>query len=172
MTVWAVAGPAGAGKSTLGAALARREHAVLLDLDTITNPLLDAVAPAWHPDGHWNEVAARDVVRPARYATLRAAARAQVEIGLDVVLVAPFTAELRGGSEWGDLARAVGPELPRVVWLTAPARVLAGRIARRGEARDATARAEDPTPPRVPHLPLDATLPTIEQLARLAGPIS
>lgn len=167
MTAWVVAGPAGAGKSTLGAALAQRERAVLLDLDTVTNPLLDTVAPAWHADGHWNDVTVRDVVRPGRYAALRAVARAQLDLGLDVVLVAPFTAELRGGPEWGELVRAVGPELPRIVWLTAPARVLARRVTRRGEARDARARAEDPTPPRVPHLPLDATLSTLDQLARL-----
>ncbi len=167
MTAWVVTGPAGAGKSTLGAALARRERAVLLDLDTITNPLLDVVSGAWHPEGHWNDVAVRDVVRPGRYSALRAVARTQVDVGLDVVLVAPFTAELRGGPEWRDLVRAVGPELPRVVWLTAPAAVLARRVARRGEARDAAALAEDPTPPRVPHLPIDATLSTADQLAHL-----
>lgn len=89
MRVVVVAGPAGAGKSTLGRALAAQMHAALLDLDDLTNPILDAL---WSGAGHWNDPEHRALVRPARYAVLRAAAAAQVATGVDVVLVAPFTA--------------------------------------------------------------------------------
>ena len=88
MRVVVVAGPAGAGKSTLGRALAAEMRAALLDLDDLTNPILDAL---WSGAGHWNDGEHRALVRPARYAVLRAAAAAQVATGVDVVLVAPFT---------------------------------------------------------------------------------
>ena len=108
MTAWVVAGPAGSGKSTLGRALAHARSAVLLDLDTATNSLLGAViADATWGAGHWNEPQHREVVRPARYAVLRALAGDQV---LDeLVMVAPFTAELGGGPEWEALVLAVAP---------------------------------------------------------------
>jgi hypothetical protein len=162
VTAWLVAGPAGSGKSTLGRALARSRGAVLLDLDTATNPLLDAVVASetWG-DGHWNEPRQRDIVRPARYAALRAVARDQV---LDeLVLVAPFTAELAGGPEWDALLRAVLPRPVRVVWLDATAELLRDRLAVRGDPRDRHALPGG-APPAVPHLRVDAGAPTADQL--------
>jgi predicted kinase len=160
-----VAGPAGAGKSTLGRELARRTGAVLLDLDTLTNPLLDrlqAGAPSpW--TSHWNDPEHRDVVRPARYAVLLAVAREQADLGHDLVLVAPFTAELAGGREWDVLRAAVAPAEPIVVWLQVPADVLATRLRERGEPRDAGAVIAGAMSPAVPHLSVDATLDTAAQ---------
>jgi sugar-phosphatase len=168
MTAWVVAGRAGTGKSTLGLALARATGSVLLDLDTLTNPLLDLL----HGDspGHWNDDDRRSVVRPARYAALRAVAASQVLLGLDVVLVAPFTAELAGGPEWQQLCAALAPATPTVVWLHAPDDVLAARVRGRAEPRDARERAVVAVvPPRVPHLAVDATLPTEKQVSLVLG---
>ena len=163
MTAWVVAGPAGSGKSTLGRALAHARGAVLLDLDTATNPLLGAViADATWGAGHWNEPQHREVVRPARYAVLRALAGDQV---LDeLVLVAPFTAELGGGPEWEALVLAVAPRPVRVVWLDATPELLRDRLAMRADSRDLHARPGGPTP-AVPHLRVDAAAPTDDQLA-------
>jgi sugar-phosphatase len=155
-----VAGAAGTGKSTLGRALAHRIGAALLDLDDLTNPLLDA---CWPDDrGHWNDDAHRPVVRPARYAVLRSAAAAQVAADVDVVLVAPFTAELRGGEEWSELLAAVAPVAPVVAWLVADVDVLAARLRDRAEPRDAGRTLAPVEAPAVPHLQLDAERPTAD----------
>jgi sugar-phosphatase len=166
MTVWVLAGPAGSGKSTLGRALATRRGAVLLDLDTVSNPLLDALGPVLAPDGHWNDPGRRDDLRPARYATLLAVAADQVVD--EIVLVAPFTAELRGGREWSMLLAAVAPEVPRVVWLDGAPALYEARRTARGEARDGFP-VEPQATPSIPHQRVDAAAPTSAQLATLLG---
>jgi sugar-phosphatase len=121
------------------------------------------VTPSW-TDGHWNEPGHRDVVRPARYAALRALAGDQVVD--ELVLVAPFTAELRGGPEWEALEQAVSPRRVRVVWLDATAELLHDRLVRRAESRDRHA-APGGEPPAVPHLRVAAGSPTADQLRRV-----
>lgn len=161
--VWVVAGPAGSGKTTLGRELARRTHAVLLDLDTLTNPLLDGLADLF--EGHWNSPAHSDQLRPARYAALLAVAAEQTVGGSDLVLVAPFTAELSGGREWQALRATLAPVVPTVVWLDLPAEQRASRLRERGERRDTRpAIAADTLVPRVPHVRIDAGTDTAEQV--------
>lgn len=160
MRVVVVAGPAGAGKSTLGRALAAKMHAALLDLDDLTNPVLDAI---WPPRaGHWNDLEHRSAVRPARYAVLRAAAAAQVASGIDAVLVAPFTAELAGGDEWDALRAAVAPAEPFVVWIDVPSDVLTERVRERADERDSGLPPGSATEPAIPHLRVDGTSSTTE----------
>jgi sugar-phosphatase len=166
MTVWVVAGPAGSGKSTLGRALAAQRAAVLLDLDTVTNPLLDALGPVLAPDGHWNDPGRRDAVRPARYAALLAVAADQVVD--EIVLVAPFTAELRGGDEWSTLLAAVAPAQPRVVWLDGESALYERRRAARGEPRDRVPVVPQGQP-AIAHQRVDAAAPTDDQLAAVLG---
>lgn len=169
MRVIVVAGPAGAGKSTLGRALAAELRASLLDLDDLTNPLLDALW-ADRVDEHWNDQAHRSVVRPGRYAVLRTAAAAQVANGVDAVLVAPFTAELAGGAEWDALTASVAPATPFVVWIDVDADSRAERLVARGEARDANPVIRTPAGPQVPHLRVDGTSPTLDLVQQvLAG---
>jgi sugar-phosphatase len=164
MRVVVVAGPAGAGKSTLGRALAAQMHAALLDLDDLTNSILDAV---WSGAGHWNDPEHRALVRPARYAVLRAAAAAQVAIGVDVVLVAPFTAELVGGDEWEALTAAVAPANPFVVWIDAPANVLAARVRKRADARDSGTESRPAAVPAIPHLRVDGRRSTTDLVGEI-----
>lgn len=164
MTVWCVAGAAGSGKSTLGRHLATTVGATLLDLDTITNPLLDAIGDRLAPDGHWNDDDLRELIRPARYACLLAAARDQKDTGLDLVLVAPFTAELAGGSAWAALCAAVEPAEPRVIWLDASPDLLKQRVEARGEPRDAGRPPAPAAEPAVPHIRVDASWPTERQV--------
>lgn len=165
-----VAGPAGSGKTTLGRALAQTLRLPLLDLDTITNPVLDGVGALAHHDSptgttHWNDAALRPTVRPARYAALLAVLADQRDAGVGAVLVAPFTAELRGGAEWDALVEAAGV-VPRVVWLRADAATLADRRARRAADRDAhIVDAPTDVEPLVQHLTIEAALSTSQQLA-------
>lgn len=159
-----VAGPAGSGKSTLGEALAARSGAALLDLDTLTNPVLEGLQAAGVFGGrHWNDPSLRDVVRPARYGVLRDAIAAQT---CRVVAVAPWTAELAGGAAWRDLVDALGGE-PGVVWLRADAGLLASRRADRGLDRDAHV-VEPAAEPAIAHHEIDAALPTDAQVERAA----
>ena len=164
-----VAGAAGSGKTTLGRELARALRLPLLDLDTITNPLLDGLGALTDPDGaeplHWNDAKLRPTMRPARYAALRAVLADQRDSGVGAVLVAPFTAELRGGAEWDALVEAAGA-VPKVVWLHADAATIAARRAERGAERDT--HIVDPstdTPPAIEHLSIEAALSTSQQLA-------
>src|SRR5690348_13342663 len=101
----AVAGEAGSGKSTLGRALASAMAVPLVDLDTVTNPLLDRLADRVLP-GHWLGSPHSGEIRDGRYAALRAVARDAVATAGGAVLVAPFSAELRGGPEWASLVEA------------------------------------------------------------------
>jgi len=136
--------------------------------DTIMDPvlpLLDGLRASAHSawTTHWNSPEHRDAVRPARYAVLLAVAHEQAVLGHDLVLVAPFTAELTGGAEWELLRSAVAPTEPRVVWLDAPAEVLASRVRDRGEPRDVTETGIRATKPAVPFLRIDATSTTSAQ---------
>lgn len=165
-----VAGAAGSGKTTLGRELARTLRLPLLDLDTITNPLLDGLGPLpaagdAAESAHWNDPSHRPTIRPARYAALRAVLADQRDAGVGAVLVAPFTAELQGGEEWEALVEAAGV-VPKVVWLRADAATLLARRARRGAERDA--HVVDPPAevvPAVTHVSVEAVLSTSQQLA-------
>jgi sugar-phosphatase len=169
---YVVSGPAGAGKTTLGQELARELHATIVDLDTVTNPLLDAVFEHSGLPGHWNDAVHRSWLRPARYAVLRAVATEQVRLGNGVVLVAPFTAERSGGAEWDRLIAALEPAQVVLVWIDVPPDVLAERVRVRGDARDGARSDPDVAPPLVPHLWVDGTRRTADQLAEVLGALT
>jgi sugar-phosphatase len=160
----AVSGVAGSGKSTLGRGVAAALKLPLLDLDTLTNPLLDRLQ-----DGrdHWLAAPQAAPIREARYAALLAVAREVVATAGGAVLVAPFTAELRGGPQWQALVEAVAPTPLRLLHLHGDPELFAARRAHRGEPRDAH-RPPDATPvrPAVPHVGIDAELTGDQQLFR------
>jgi mannitol-1-/sugar-/sorbitol-6-phosphatase len=160
----AVSGVAGSGKSTLGRGVAAALKLPLLDLDTLTNPLLDRLQ-----DGrdHWLAAPQAAPIREARYAALLAVAREVVATAGGAVLVAPFTVELRGGPQWQALVEAVAPTPLRLLHLHGDPELFAARRAHRGEPRDAH-RPPDATPvrPAVPHVGIDAELTGDQQLFR------
>ncbi len=161
----AVAGVAGSGKSTLGRALAAALHLPLVDLDAVTNPLLDRLVGPVLP-AHWLAGPHSELVRAGRYAALRAVAHDVVATAGGAVLVAPFTAELTGGPEWAELVAAVAPTALRVVHVDGDPELLARRRVARGLPRD-TYRPDDPAgPPAVPRIALAAALTPGQLLAR------
>ncbi|MFJ4039456.1 HAD-IA family hydrolase [Microbacterium sp. NPDC090007] len=161
-----VAGPAGSGKSTLGRRLAEELGAPLVDLDSVTTPLLDALPPA-ALDGHWLTSPHAAAIRAGRYAALRATAADALSTAGRVVVVAPFTSELTGGGEWHALVAALSPAAPHVVHVDGDPAVLASRRASRGATRDAHRPETPPATPAIPVIAVDAELSTSQQLSRV-----
>ena len=158
-----VCGAPGSGKSTVGAVIARRLHAALLDLDTATAGLT-AVITAMHGTDDLDEADLVRLTRAARYEALAALAEDNLAVGVSVVLVAPFTTERRDPRAWEQLqrrmARSGGDTL--MVWLRISADEVLRRVEQRGAARDrAKLRSDWPAaldldPPAVPHIEVDA----------------
>ena len=163
---WAVlvCGAPGSGKSTVGALVARRLHAALLDLDTATASLT-AVITALHGTDDFDDAEVVRLTRAARYEALTALAEDNVSIGVSAVLVAPFTAERRDPRAWEQLQRRMDRSGARtsMVWLRISADDVLRRVEQRGAARDlAKLRRDWPAgldlgPPAVPHIEVDAS---------------
>lgn len=163
----AVSGAAGSGKTTLGRALAKELRLPLLDLDTLTVPLLDRLhGPLF--DDHWLAPPHGATIRAARYAALRATAAEVVATAGGAVLVAPFTAELTGTAEWTDLLDALAPAQVRMIHLRGSSELFARRRAGRSESRDAHRTEAGPAAaPAVPHISIDAELTPGQQQFRV-----
>lgn len=160
-----VCGAPGSGKSTVGALIARRLPAALLDLDTATAPLTAVIAAMQGTDDLDDPGLAR-LTRAARYETLIRLAEDNLATGLSTVLVAPFTAERRDRRAWEELQRRLGQvgADASMVWLRISAEEVLRRVERRGADRDlAKLNAQWPAgldlgPPDVPHIAVDALL--------------
>lgn len=165
-----IGGPAGSGKTTLGRELATSQRLPLLDLDSVTNPLLDLLG-ADGPGGHWLRSDRASTIRAGRYAALREVARDVVATAGGAVLVAPFTAELRGGREWLLLQEALHPCKIQMIQLTGNEDLFAGRRAGRTASRDRYRPPSNPGPaatvPGIPVIGVPADLTTGQQLTRV-----
>lgn len=175
-TVWCVAGAPGSGKSTLGRAVAARAGAFLLDLDTATNPLIAQIAALTGAGDDLDHPSLKGAVRDARYRCLTDLAAENVQLGRSVVLVAPFTREGSDRQAWEQLALAVRPAVPVLIWVDVPPAVALQRRQQRGHARDRTALSPaahsvgDASPrPLFEHLLADGTAPTELEVERLVG---
>lgn len=164
--VVAVTGEAGSGKTTLGRALARALALPLVDLDSVTTPLLDTLGDTVFGT-HWLTSAHGPAIRAGRYAALRAVAADAVASVGGAVLVAPFTAELTGGEDWHRLRDAVTPADLRVLHLSGDPQLFAARRSARGEVRDAHRDDVAPIAPEIEVITIDAELSTSQQVARL-----
>jgi predicted kinase len=170
-----IAGAPASGKSMLGAALARRIQAALLDQDVVTGPLTAVVAElVGAARGDLDDPRVRSVTRRATYDALVHTAHDCLACGVPVVVVAPFTTERSDAAAWADLAgRLAAPGGVILLWTTCPPDELARRMAARGAARDrrklqdlgAFLASKAVAAPGVPHVAVDTMSPLAEQVA-------
>jgi predicted kinase len=130
-----VGGAPGAGKTTVGALVARAARAAVVDLDSVTTALVEAVAAGLGEDADL-DAPRYAALRGARYACLDAVVGDCLRAGSDVVAVAPFTREAADARAWRDRGRALGAASVTLVWLDLDPGVAAARAAARGAPRD------------------------------------
>lgn len=166
-TVWVVAGAPGAGKSTVADALRQRlrPSPAILDKDTIFAGFVDEVRrahgrPVGEREGPWYDAH----VKVHEYAGMTAAAAQIRSGGCPVLLVAPFTTQIRDRRAWATWVERLGGEAVRLVWVGLDHTDLRARLVARGSPLDAgkladwdsfVARMRPDTPPPVPHVAID-----------------
>ena len=142
-TLVCVGGAPGAGKTTVGSLVAAAGGLCLVDLDSVTTPLVEAFAASL------GAVADLDApqfaaLRAARYTCLGEVVADNLRAGRGVVAVAPLTSEAADAVAWRERALSWGATRAVLVWLDVDHGEAAARAAARGLPRDLAKAGREP----------------------------